>query len=51
MNDKFMAQVSLLRQALQKAGHNDEVREFANIAFDTDEAALISLARRYVTVV
>ena len=48
---KPMAQISLVRQALQRAGYNDEAREFTNLAFDTDEAELIGLARCYVTVV
>lgn len=48
---KPMAQISLVRQALQRAGHDGEAREFTNLAFETDEAALIDLARRYVTVV
>lgn len=48
---KPIAQISLVRQALQKAGHDDAAREFTNVAFDTEEAALIDLACRYVTVV
>ena len=49
---KPMAQISLVRQALQRAGHNDEAHEFTNLAFETEEAALIiDLARQYVTVV
>lgn len=48
---KPMAQISLVRQALQRAGYDDEAREFTTLAFDTEEVALIDLARRYVTVV
>jgi hypothetical protein len=48
---KPIAQISLVRQALQKAGHANEAREFTELAFETEEAALLELARRYVTVV
>ena len=48
---KPVAQIALVRQALQKAGHDDEAREFTNLAFASDEDALINLARLYVTVV
>ncbi len=48
---KPVAQIALVRQALQKAGHDDVAREFTNLAFDTEEDALMDLARLYVTVV
>lgn len=48
---KPIAQISLVRQALQKAGHETEAREFTEHAFGTEEEALLELARRYVTVV
>ena len=48
---KPVAQISLVRQALQKAGHENIAREFTELAFETEEEALLDLARRYVTVV
>jgi hypothetical protein len=40
-----IVQISLLRQALQKADPDNETGAFTNLAFDTDEATRIDLAR------
>ena len=48
---KPVAQISLVRQALQKAGHETVAREFTERAFAAEEEELIDLARQYVTVV
>lgn len=48
---KPVAQISMVRSALQKAGHDKVAREFTELAFEAEEDEIVGLARRFVTVV
>ncbi len=48
---KPVAQISMVRRALQKAGHSQVAREFTDLAFDAEEDEILDLARQFVTVV
>lgn len=47
---KPVAQISMVRRALQNAGHDQVAREFTNLAFAAEEAEIMDLARQFVTV-
>ena len=47
---KPVAQLSLVRRALQKAGHPTSAQEFTTLAFQAEEDELLELAGRFVTV-
>lgn len=47
---KPVAQLSLVRRALQRAGHQASAQEFTTLAFQAEEDELLDLAGRYVTV-
>jgi hypothetical protein len=48
---KPVAQIALVRRALQKAGHDDVAREFTSLAFAGEEDDIVPLACQFVTVV
>lgn len=48
---KPVAQISMVRGALQKAGHDQVAREFTDLAFAAEEDEIVDLARQFVTVV
>jgi hypothetical protein len=48
---KPMAQIAMVRRALQNAGHEPVAREFTDLAFATEEAEIVALARQFVTVI
>ncbi len=48
---KPVAQLSLVRRTLQKAGYPDSAQEFTTLAFQVEEHELLDLARKFVTVV
>lgn len=48
---KPVAQLSLVRRALQQAGHQESAQEFTTLAFQAEEDELLPLAGKYVTVV
>ncbi len=47
---RSLATIALVRRALQKAGHGDEARQWADQALASEPDALLNLARNYVTV-
>ena len=48
---KPVAQISMVRRALQKAGYDQVAREFTDLAFAAEEDEIVELARQFVTVV
>lgn len=47
---KPVAQLSLVRKALQTAGHQASAQEFTTLAFQAEEDEILDLARKFVTV-
>jgi hypothetical protein len=48
---KPVAQIAMVRRALQNAGHEQVARDFTDLAFAADEDDILELARQFVTVV
>ena len=44
-----VASIALVRRALQHAGHRDAARSFTEEAMGEDEAGILAVAARYVT--
>ncbi len=48
---KPVAQIAMVRRALQNAGHDQVAREFTELAFAAEEDEIVALARQFVSVV
>ncbi len=48
---KPVAQIAMVRRALQNAGHDQVAREFTDLAFVAEEDEIVELARQFVSVV
>ncbi|PON16813.1 hypothetical protein C2W62_16435 [Candidatus Entotheonella serta] len=48
---KPVAQIAMVRRALQNAGHDQVVCEFTDLAFVAEEDEIVELARQFVSVV
>jgi hypothetical protein len=48
---KPMAQIAMVRRALQNAGHDQAAREFTDLAFAAEADEIVALARQFVTVI
>ena len=48
---KPVAQIAMVRRALQNAGHDGVAREFTELAFAAEADEIVALARQFVTVV
>lgn len=48
---KPVAQIAMVRRALQNAGHDQVARQFTELAFAAETDEIVALARRFVTVV
>jgi hypothetical protein len=48
---KPVAQIAMVRRALQNAGHEQVARDFTDLAFAADEDDILELARQFVTVI
>ena len=48
---KPMAQIAMVRRALQNAGHDQVAREFTDLAFAAEADEIVALARQFVTVI
>ncbi len=48
---KPVAQIAMVRRALQNAGHDKVAREFTDLAFGAEEDEIVELARQFVIVV